>query len=86
MKCASDYQMVGKMMYQSYPTIGRYGRYPWSALMASLSSKMRSQRYKVKRKVMAHVTEANSKRKEPLLELKTETDLKGQVIMKVISV
>ena len=29
LKCSEDYQIVGRMMYSSYPTIGRFGMHPW---------------------------------------------------------
>ena len=29
MNCSEDYQIVGKMLYKTYPSIGRFGNHPW---------------------------------------------------------
>ena len=29
LKCSEDYQLVGRMMYSTYPTIGRFGTHQW---------------------------------------------------------
>ena len=32
LKCSDDYQTVGRMMYSTYPTIGRFGTHQWVCL------------------------------------------------------
>ena len=29
LKCSDDYQLVGRMMYSAYPSIGRFGTHKW---------------------------------------------------------
>ena len=29
MKCSDDYQIVGRLMFAAYPSIGRFGTHPW---------------------------------------------------------
>ena len=29
LKCSDDYQLVGRMMFSTYPTVGRFGTHPW---------------------------------------------------------
>lgn len=70
-------------MFQNYPSVGRYGHFPWSALMANLSSKMRSQRFKMKHKGKEMSTASLGKgylKKAPLFQLKAESTLKGKVL------
>lgn len=50
LRSAPDYQSVGRKMFELYPCIARFGTHPWSCLMASLSSRMRSFRFKKRQK------------------------------------
>lgn len=29
LKCSDDYQLIGRMMYSAYPSIGRFGTHKW---------------------------------------------------------
>ena len=70
-----DYQQVGRKMFKSYPCIKRFGSHPWSALMTSLSNRMRTHRHKMKRRSDEEITSDT----EPRFEMRVETELKPQV-------
>ncbi|KAG8188438.1 hypothetical protein JTE90_008005 [Oedothorax gibbosus] len=49
---SSEYQAIGRKMYNKYPTIELDGKEPWSFFCKSLSQKIRHMKWKIKRKSM----------------------------------
>ena len=75
LNCALDYQIVGRKMFKAYPSIGRFGTHPWSALMSTLSSRMRTYRHKKRQRS----GEAVSGKVEKIFDMRIEGEIKPEV-------
>ncbi|XP_015911228.2 uncharacterized protein [Parasteatoda tepidariorum] len=67
---SSEYQAIGRKMYETYPAIGYEGKEPWSFFCKSLSQKIRHMKWKLKRKKLGLTTRRPIKAKEGVNSLK----------------
>ena len=79
LNCSLDYSIVGRKMYKAYPNIGRFGSHPWSALMSTLSSRMRTFRHNCKRKQKNADSIKGSDKDGQIFDMTIEGDTKSEV-------